>query len=61
MGRTAAGWLAANALMERGQVRHCGEASLVILATVNDGTSVAFITLGVLIGLMLLILYLFLK
>jgi len=47
--------------MERGQVRHCGEASLVILATVNDGTSVAFITLGVLIGLMLLILYLFLK
>ena len=32
-----------------------------ILATVNDGTSVAFITLGVLIGLMLLILYLFLK
>ena len=47
--------------MERGQVRHCGEASLVILTTVNDGISVAFITLGVLIGLMLLILYLFLK
>jgi len=47
--------------MERGQVRRCGGASLVILATVNDGTAVAFITLGVLVGLMLLILYLFLK
>ena len=33
---------------------------LVILATVNE-TSVAFITLGVLVGLMLLILYLFLR
>ena len=46
--------------MERGRFDTAERHHLVILATVNE-TSVAFITLGVLVGLMLLILYLFLR
>ena len=47
--------------MERGRFDTAERHLSVILAAVNDETAVAFLTLAVLVGLMLLILYLFLR